>query len=827
VRRLALSERDRDGAVVVLAARLPASSARTGVRYDTRSGALARLDGRVAGAFDREHRDLSIAGAPHERELTLEVECRSLPTNGLPTGPGLRWWLMNRRAAAAPRRQAVLEDEPDGGNGTAAAGVAADPLPLWGHSHLDVAWLWTYDATRRKAMRTFANAVVLLDADPAFVFAQSQPQLYEFVRERDPEFFARVAHLVREGRFDAAVAAMWVEPDCNIPSGESLLRQLLAAHRFCLEAFGVAPSIAWLPDTFGFARTLPSLLAHAGIQYFATTKLQWNDATRFPHPQFRWRGPDGAEILGASFDRMEGGCEAPRVRIARERREPLIVGYGDGGGGPTAEQLRDARAVGRWEAPAAWFARLETRRDALPVHDDELYLQYHRGVYTTHHDVKAGNAALERRLAQAEERAAWCVALRFPPAVLARMRATLGEAWRIVLRNQFHDVLPGTSIAGVYDDVRREYAHAGELVETVIASAQAMLPRAGRATAVPAACEPAERDGGFEFENDRVRARVGSGGEIVELAASGGGGTNVVELANRLTTYRDRPAKWEAWNLDRGYWRSAQPARARGSRIVDGGLEIAFDVGDASPATMRVWLRSGEPFLRVETVVDWRERRRLLRVENRLRLGSDTIAYGAPHGVVVRSTRADTPERRAQFEVPGQRFAWIRDADRIGIGLACFALDSYGWNARMLDGGAVHLGHSLLRGTTWPDPAADAGEHRLSWAYAPTHDARYGTLERDWQRFAAEPSVRLFESDDPSVAVVACKPAEDGDGVVLRVRECDGAARPLRVRCGGRMREVLAIDGLERPTAGEMAVEGESIVAAIGAFALRSFRVRF
>jgi len=823
VPRLVLSERERDEATVVLAGRLPASPERVVVRYETPAGALVRVDGRVAGAFDREHRELPVSAAPHERELTLEVERRSLPTNGLPPGPGARWWLMNRHAAAEPRHDAAIENE---SKAPAAAEPAAAPdlLPLWGHSHLDVAWLWTYDATRRKAMRTFANAVALLEDDAAFVFTQSQPQLYEFVREADGEFFARVADLVRAGRFDAGVAAMWVEPDCNIPSGESLLRQLLAAHRFCVEAFGVEPSIAWLPDTFGFARTLPSLLAHAGIAYFATTKLQWNDTTRFAHPQFRWRGPDGAEVLGASMDRMEGGCEAPRVRTARERREPLIVGFGDGGGGPTAAQLRDARGIGRWEAPAAWFARLNAVRDALPVHDDELYLQYHRGVYTTHHDVKAGNAALERRLALAEERAAWCVAVRVAPAALARVRAGLDEAWRIVLRNQFHDVLPGTSVAQVYDDVRREYARAGELLDSVLASTKAMLPRGARAPSSPERCEPIERDGGFDFDNGLLRARVSPAGEIVELAVSGGG--NVVERANRLTIYRDRPKKWEAWNIDAGYERSARPVRSQPPRLADGALEVPFDAGDGSRATMRLSLAAGEPFLRVDAVVDWRERRRLLRVENLLRLSAREVAYGAPHGVVVRSALTDTPERRARFEVPGQRFAFVRDAAS-DAGLACFTLDTYGWNAGSIDGEAIRLGHSLLRGTTWPDPGADLGEQRLSWAYAPTVGATYGALERAWRGFATEPEVRLFESDDDAVAIVACKPAQDGDGVVLRVRECNGAPRAMRVRSGGRVRDVRPVDALERPVDGEVRVDGESIVADIGAFALRSFRVRF
>jgi len=201
------------------------------------------------------------------------------------------------------------------------------------------------------------------------------------------------------------------------------------------------------------------------------------------------------------------------------------------------------------------------------------------------------------------------------------------------------------------------------------------------------------------------------------------------------------------------------------------------------------------------------------------------VRYGAPHGVVERSARADTAYERARFEVPGQRFAAITAAD--GNGVACLALDTYGWSARALEGGGIHLGHSLLRSTTWPDPNADRGEHALSWAFAPLRDASTAEIERRWLEFAGFAGVRLFTSDDPNVAVVTCKPAEDGDGVVVRVRECNGNGARAALRCGGRMREAVSIDALERPANGEVTLEGETLTFSIAPFALRSFRVRF
>jgi alpha-mannosidase len=819
--RIELEQRTCDDDVVVLATELAPSQTPAVVRYSTGTGALARLDGRVEGAFDREHLEIEIAPSPQPRELTLEVERHSLPTNLLPSGQGLRWRWMNRRTNGMPSRTLAIEAaSPPPAQG----GEERGDVTLWGHSHLDVAWLWTYAQTRRKAMRTFANAAALLAFDNDFVFMQSQPQLYEFVREEDTEFFARITELVRAGRFDPDIAAMWVEPDCNVPSGESLLRQMLAAQRYCAERFGIEPSIAWLPDTFGFARTLPTLLAHSGIPYFATTKLKWNDTTDFPHPQFVWRGPDGGEVVSACIERMEGECSLLRARVARERDEPMVVGYGDGGGGPTRPQLARAPRIGRWERPGQWFERLAARRETLPVYDDELYLEYHRGVYTTHHDVKMQNASLERRLAEAEEQAAWCVAVRAPGDALARVRAALHDAWTIVLRNQFHDVLPGTSIAEVYADARAEYERAHELVDMALAGARAMLPRAALPPSEPGCNAPAMHDDAYVFENDRAIARVLPTGALVELSHKDGR-RNVVAQANLLALYRDRPSKWEAWNLDAGYERSRTAAKPQSPSVVAGKLEIPFDAG-RSRATMQMSLLDGEPFLRVEFVVDWRERQRLLRLENWLAVATDRVVYGAPHGCVTRSTRNETPQERAKFEVPGQRFAAVRDGD--GAGLAVLALDTYGWSARTLERGGVHLGHSLLRGTTWPDPDADLGEQRFSWAFAPLHaGSEIGEIERMWLAFAGCGGVRLFTSDKAAVQVAACKPAHDGDGVVLRLRECNGGERTFNVRCGGRMREVSSVDGLERPIAGDVRIDGESLVGTIGSFALRSFRVRF
>jgi len=812
-RRLALTVESESGGIVRLRGVIPTGLQEVlKISYPTRTGALLRINGAALAAFDREHGDAVCSIAP-DSHVTLEVEERSLPTSGLPSGNGLQWWLLNLFASQRPARAIGLCAAPDPLPGTATPGY-----PLFGHAHLDVAWLWTYAEAQRKAQRTFAIAANLLREYRAFVFSQSQPQLYEFVRSADPQFFERLRPLVQEGRFDASIAALWVEPDCNLPSGESLLRQMLHAHQFTREHFNQAPQVAWLPDSFGFANTLPTLLEHAGIPYFATTKLQWNDTTRFPNPQFRWRGPDGSEVLAALLDSYDGAPTPARVARAKARNEPVVAGYGDGGGGVTEAMIADAQSVGTWTRPVDWFATLD--RDKLPVHRDELYLEYHRGVYTSHHDAKSRNAALERDLLAVEETVAWCMAIKTPRELTSSWNQMLHEAWTIVLRNQFHDVLPGTSIGGVYEDVHREYDRAQRLVDRIRTSTRAVLPR-GRARPPAPLCQPVQdANGNFALANGLIEARVHPDGTLEHLALSAR--ANVVSEANALRLYEDRPRKWEAWNIDSGYSKTAWRPQPGPPSIKDGALIVPF-TWKRSSFSMRIHLLEGEPFLRVALHCDWRERHTLLRVENLLSFAAPEVRYGTPHGTVARSTANETPAEQAQFEVPGQRFA---AASAGSGGLAILARDTYGWSGKVADKG-LRLGHSLLRAPMWPQRDADVGEHRIEYAFVPLTKFSVSEVEALWERFALEPRVRLFRPSHPAVIVVACKPACDGDGVVMRLRECDGAPAQVHLQCGARMRSAGLVDALERPAAGACEISGESVRVEIPSLGLRSLRVRF
>lgn len=781
--------------------------------YRTRTGALLRIDGRIAGAFDGKHMTCDVPALPGEHDVTLEVERKSLPVAGLPPGDGIRWRLMLARETQRPARTLRFEAVPR--VPAATVGVPA----AFGHAHLDVAWLWTYAQTRRKALRTFATAVREVEAGP-FVFAQSQPQLYAWVESADPALFARLRARTDDG-WDASVATMWVEPDLHGPSGESVLRQFAYGMRYAREKLGADPTVVWLPDTFGFPSTLPELAAHAGATAFATTKLEWNDTTRWPFPQFVWHGADGSALVSAVLAGYEGDPTAGRVRTAAQRREPLAIGFGDGGGGATDAAI--ARVAPRaWTTLAAWFAALD--RPALPQYRGELYLETHRGTYTTHRDVKSRNAALERALASVEEACAWCVAVRAPASVIGPLVDDLKTAWTIVLRNQFHDVLAGTSVGAVYADVHAEYDRAERIIERVRAGAESILPRTSltHAVAEPVAPSGSVEDG-FTFANDDVWARVKADGTIVELGAIGG--PNVVTLANGLAAYADRPSRWDAWNLDASYARRRVPVKPRGAAIEDGGLVVRFQIGRASTASMRVELRAGEPYVRVELAVDWQENHVILRVENRIAVAVREIRYGQPHGSLVRTAYPQTPAERARFEVPAQRWAHVDDGGR---GLAILAPDTYGWSGLGLRRGGVRIGMSLLRSPRWPDPAADRGRHRITYAFAPTAGAPVSALEAAASALTDDaPGVRLFTCDDPGVLVTAVKPADDGRGVIVRVRECDGAAQDVALRCGGRMRAVTCVDACERDIDGAARIDAEDLRFVLAAHALRSFRVVF
>ncbi|MFW5748308.1 MAG: alpha-mannosidase [Chloroflexota bacterium] len=366
---------------------------------------------------------------------------------------------------------------------TAAGGPQQVVVHAAGHAHIDTAWLWTLAQTRRKAARSFYSALHLMARFPAYHFTQSQPQLYEFIREDHPDLFARIRTAVASGRWEP-IGGMWVEADCNITGAESLVRQFLIGRRYFREHFGAEAEtpVTWLPDTFGFPATLPQIMHAAGIPYFFTTKLRWNEHNDFPYDSFWWEGLDGTRVLAhitptpmQTWLRMATyNAEANAQSLIEtwqrmkhktaQRRALMAYGWGDGGGGPTAEMLEDLAALKDFPGiPQVkqgrafdFFHALEADSSAaLPVWNGELYLETHQGTLTSQAWIKRANRKSEVLLHDAEYLATLA---RLHDPDFTYPQADLNDAWRLLLLNQFHDILPGSSIRAVYDDARQQFA---------------------------------------------------------------------------------------------------------------------------------------------------------------------------------------------------------------------------------------------------------------------------------------------------------------------------------------------------------------------------------
>lgn len=354
-----------------------------------------------------------------------------------------------------------------------------------GHTHIDVAWHWTVAQTREKVARSFSTVLNLMEEFPDYIFMSSQPQLYKFLKEDHPEVYERVKERVKEGRWEAE-GGMWVEADTNLSSGESLVRQVLFGTRFFEKEFGVKNEILWLPDVFGYSAALPQILKKSDINYFMTTKIAWNQFNKMPYDTFMWKGLDGTEILThfistrdyeanptSHFTTYNGYLRPSQVMGAWQRYQQkninndvlISYGHGDGGGGPTVDMLENAKRLvkGLPGSPKVkmgnsldYFKKLEktvTGNKYLPKWVGELYLEYHRGTYTSIGKNKRNNRKSEFLYQDLEMASSFNKLLGG-----AYPQDEINEAWETILINQFHDIIPGSSIFEVYEVTDKEYA---------------------------------------------------------------------------------------------------------------------------------------------------------------------------------------------------------------------------------------------------------------------------------------------------------------------------------------------------------------------------------
>ena len=367
-----------------------------------------------------------------------------------------------------------------------------------GHTHIDMAWLWRLKHTHEKASRSFSTVLRMMEMFPEYIFLQTQPQLYEYIKEDFPEIYAEIKKRVEEGRWEVD-GGMWVEADCNLTSGESLTRQILIGSKFIKDEFGKEVEYLWLPDVFGYSWALPQILKKSGIDMFMTTKISWNQFNRMPHDTFRWKGMDGSEVLthfittpepwnepGSWFYTYNGLLTAKTVKgvwdaySEKEMNKELLIsyGYGDGGGGVNRDLLERRRRINKipglpsleTSTAGEYFKDLKetVKNTDKYVHtwDGELYLEYHRGTYTS----QGYNKRMNRKMELLYRRAEWLSAMqaaRKGDLSLAEQEA-LTEGWKLILTNQFHDIIPGSSIHEVYEDSRKDYAKIEQIAEQVV-----------------------------------------------------------------------------------------------------------------------------------------------------------------------------------------------------------------------------------------------------------------------------------------------------------------------------------------------------------------------
>ena len=742
-------------------------------------------------------------------------------------------------------------------------------VALTGHAHIDLAWLWPYEETRRKLRRTFHTALGLLARSPDFVFNQSTAHYYAQVEEDDPGLFEAIRERVAEGRWEP-IGAMWVEPDTNMPTGESLVRQLLYGQGYFERAFGAPSRVCWLPDCFGFSPALPQLLRQAGVDSFVTTKVIWSESNRFPHDLFWWEGLDGSAVLAHVFDNPLAGYNgfvqpdgtAPTWANFREKDKHdetlLAVGYGDGGGGVTPDmvarelQLRDFPALpeARWSRVDAFFARAHATAaaKALPRWSGEMYLELHRATLTTQSGVKRKHRRAERALVVAETLASLAHLLG------AARPASLEPLWRLVLKNEFHDILPGSSIREVCEDAERELdgvvAAAGEAQQRALAVLAAQAPR-GEGDAVLVAnpsldARPLEltlSDGfvstaetipplaarvvrraalgpapglhldGRVLENAYLRAELGPDGSIASLVHKPTGREAVDGRGNQLWVYpQDKPRNWDAWDVEEDYLLSGEEIVA-----LDALETAAHGPHYVSLRVVRRWrhsrivqeigLAAAGRRLDVRTFLDWRDRRALLRSLTPTRVRARHAIAECAFGVIERPTHDNTSWEAAMFEWAGHRFI---DLAEPGFGLALLNDAKYGHSVR----GNV-LGLSLVRSPVYPDPLADEGEQTFAYALMPHAGAWHEAGVREEAEGLNQPllglavsgvaecTLRPLAAGGLAAALASLKPAEDGEGLVLRVYEPAGARGALALQLPPHWREAGCVDLRERPVEAE------------------------
>ncbi|XP_044834556.1 alpha-mannosidase 2C1 isoform X2 [Mauremys mutica] len=754
-------------------------------------------------------------------------------------------------------------------------GESQHSIHAMGHCHIDSAWLWPYEESIRKCARSWVTVVRLMEKNPEFTFVCSQAQQFEWVRNWYPGLYAQIQDYAKEGRF-IPVGGTWVEMDGNLPSGESMVRQFLQGQRFFQQQFGKLCSEFWLPDTFGYSAQLPQLMRGCGIRWFLTQKLSWSLVNTFPHSTFFWEGIDGSQVLthfppGNSYD-LKGRVEEMLKTMnnnkdkGRVNHSAALFGFGDGGGGPTQKMLdrlkrmRDTDGLPRVQmsTPDRFFSMLEKEKTQLFTWTGELFLELHNGTYTTQAQIKKGNRECERILHDAEVLSSFALTqkntFQYPSIKLQHL-------WRLLLLNQFHDVLPGSCIQLVVEDAMRYYAEIrsmggllikdavrslfGELLPTGPKTEESLLvlntlpwerteviSRTGAKTlalvkvpsmgysAVEDSLTPPhpvtvtkQADGSVTMENGVIAAHLDSMGRVMSLHLVHSGRESVQDghCANQFVIFDDVPLYWDAWDVMDYHLETRKPITtllkplaivlAGGLR---GSVKFSLQISERSVITQEVILDAMCPYLRFLTQVDWNEAHRFLKVEFPLRVRSMNATYEIQFGHLQRPTHWNTSWDWARFEVWTHK--WM-DLSEHGFGMALLNDCKYG--------ASVHknvMSLSLLRAPKSPDATADIGPHEFTYAMMPHRGSfqEAGVIHYAYNLnfplhtvpavSARCPAWSAFSVHSPAVVLETVKQAEDRlEGLVVRLYESHGSTVVTWLQTSLPVKEAINCDLLERP----------------------------
>ena len=772
-----------------------------------------------------------------------------------------------------------------------------------GHTHIDCAWQWTLKQTREKVQRSFSTVLRLMERYPEYRFMSSQALLYKYLKEESPQTYAKVKKLIKEGKWECE-GSMWVEADCNLVSGESLVRQVMFGKRFFKDEFDVDTKILWLPDVFGYSAALPQILKKSVVDWFLTSKISWNDTNRMPYDTFDWQGLDGTRIHSyflTAQDKKLG--EAPvnyatyvahntpamaagtyeRYQQKMLSNEVLLTfGYGDGGGGPHAAELEYQRRLShglpgtpatKMEFAGDFLKRLGQKIEGnprLPVWQGELYLEYHRATYTTQCKNKKQNRQSEFLYLNTE----WICELTKLLCETSTPKAELNKGWEILLTNQFHDIIPGSSIKDVYDQSDIDYAKARaiamprmEKAKNLIASSidkncgwvvfnpnpatgygtvtlpdgtcgyVENIPAKGYSTVAKVKSSNTIKVGRNTMENkffkltfdgNMMLSSVYDKKAVREVLTEG-------QKGNELRIYSDYPDLYDAWE-----WTEYSLE----SYIVINQLEKAEAVQDGVRSGLRItrhhqksvieqtiWLYDDIDRIDFDTRIDWHQQHQMLKVAFPVDIHSDYATYDIQYGNIQRPTHKNTSWDAMKFEVCGHKFADLSEGN---YGVTMFNDCKYGHD---IHDGMMIL--SLIRGSTFPDPEADQGEMTCTYSIRPhmgaldlpKTSAMAYNLNNPLQilRATGDSSVLpkeffVVKSDKENIFCEVVKEAEDSNALILRLYEIKNAKTCTKLTFGFDVASVALCDMLEREIK-PLPVQNNTVDLPFGTFEIHTLKV--